>query len=280
MDGIAADRAAGEGGVGSPLLALDGFCGPLERLLTLARTQRIDLARLAVGTVVDQLAAALQRAPPAMPLGQKGDWVVMAARLLQLRSLLLLPAEPPARQSAAAPEQFGGRLVGLQAIQALAAWLDRRPQLGRDVFARGRPERLATPVEAGHEVDVIAFLWACLALFDAPTEGPDRAVVDRPRRREVHAVPEARERIRRLLDRAPDGGPLGWFRPDTAAADTELRRRSAWSSTFAASLELGKQGDAVLTQNGLFMPIQVSRPPGTPRPRRREPALPIPSRHR
>ena len=82
MDGSTADplaRLASEG-QGTPLLALDGcFTGPLERLLTLARTRRIDLARLPLGDLVDQLLVALQHAPSATPLGQKGDWVVMTA---------------------------------------------------------------------------------------------------------------------------------------------------------------------------------------------------------
>ncbi len=261
MDGITTDRVAQEGEAETPFLALDGFNGPLERLLKLARAQQIDLARLSLGTLVDQLAVALQHAPSATPLGQKGGWVVMASWLLQLRSLLLLPADSPAQQAAEAEaDQLRGRLIGLQEIQALAAWLDRRPQLGHDVFARGQPELLGTSVETGHEVDVIAFLWACLALFDDAAGGADTAPVYRPRWLELYSVPEARDRILRLLREMPDGAPLGGFLPEAATkADTELRRHSAWSSTFAASLELGKQGDVALAQDGLFMPIQVSR---------------------
>jgi len=91
LDG--ATEHATEGGEGrTPLLALDGFNGPLERLLTLARARQVDLARVPLADLVDQLTAAWRGAPPAMPLSQKGDWVVMAAWLLQLRSLLLLPA--------------------------------------------------------------------------------------------------------------------------------------------------------------------------------------------
>ena len=91
MDDIEADLAAGPGEEETPFLALDGYNGPLDRLLTLARGHQIDLARLPLGTLVDQLAAALRDAPPATPLGRKGNWVVMASWLLQLRSLLLLP---------------------------------------------------------------------------------------------------------------------------------------------------------------------------------------------
>ena len=125
----------------APYLALDGFSGPLDRLLALARAHAVDLASLSLTDLVAQLAAALRDAAPTTPLGQKADWVVMAAGLLQLRSLLLLPADAPARQQAeAAADQLRDRLVALRAMQALAGWLERRPQLGRDVFARGRPE--------------------------------------------------------------------------------------------------------------------------------------------
>ena len=169
MDGSATDPLAGlaSEGQGTPLLALDGFTGPLQRLLTLARTQRIDLARLPLGDLVDQLVVALQHAPPATPLGQKGDWVVMTAWLVQLRSLLLLPVDHPAHRAAKAEaDQLRERLVSLREMQALASWLDRRPQLGCDVFARGQPELVGTTVETDYEVDVIEFLWAGLALFD------------------------------------------------------------------------------------------------------------------
>ena len=262
MDHSDADPAAGPGeGEGeTPVLALDGYNGPLERLLTLARGHQIDLARLPLGALVDQLAAALQDAPPATPLGRKGDWVVMASWLVQLRSLLLLPDESAAQQAAAAEaDRLCLRLIGLREIQALAAWLDRRAQLGRDVFARGQPELLGTSVATGHEVDVVGFLWACLALFDDAADAADTETVYRPRWFEPHAVPEARDRILRRLAEAPDGGPLGRFLPDEGAADTALRRRSAWSSTFAASLELTKRGDVALARDGLFMQIQISR---------------------
>ena len=176
----------------------------------------------------------MQDAPPATPLGRKGDWVVMASWLVQLRSLLLLPDKSAAQQAAAAEaDRLRLRLIGLREIQALAAWLDRRAQFGRDVFARGQPELLGTSVETGHEVDVVGFLWACLALFDDAADAADTETVYWPRWFEPHAVPEARDRI--------------------------LRRRSAWSSTFAASLELAKRGDVALAQDGLFMPIRIHR---------------------
>jgi len=253
--------AAGEGG--TPRLALDGFSGPLDHLLTLARAQKIDLGKISLAALVDQLAAALQQAPAATPLGWKGHWVVTAAWLVQLRSLLLLPADTRARRDAAAEaDQLRERLVALREMQALAFWLERRPLLGRDVLARGRPEVFGVSVEAGQAIDVVEFLWASMALFDDDA-APDTAPVYRPLHLELYAVAEARERILRRLAEAPDGISLGQLLPDPAAVSESepqqpLRRRSAWSSTLIASLELARQGDVMLVQDADFQPIHVA----------------------
>ncbi len=107
---------------GIPLLVLDGFDGPLDRLLALARAQAIDLSAISLPGLIEQLSAALRQAPAAMPLGQKADWVVMAAWLLQLRSRLLLPADAPEQQAATAEaDQLRGQLRALAEAQALAA---------------------------------------------------------------------------------------------------------------------------------------------------------------
>ena len=131
----------------TPRVALAGFEGSLALLVELARTHQIDLSQLPVADVVDQLMAALQHAGPAITLGRKGDWVVLAAWLLLLRSRLLLPVETPAQPDADTAGQLRDRLIArqaAQAAQALAAWLDQRPQLGHEVFARGQPELLDT----------------------------------------------------------------------------------------------------------------------------------------
>jgi len=253
--------AAGEGG--APLLALDGFSGPLDHLLTLARAQKIDLGKISLAALVDQLAAAVRRAPAATPLGWKGRWVVTAAWLVQLRSLLLLPAEAPARQDAAAEaDQLRERLVALREMQALAFRLEHRPQLGRDVFARGRPEVFGVSVEAGNAIDVVEFLWASMALFD-DAAAPDTGSVYRPLHFDLYAVAEARNRILRLLGETPDGVPLERLLPDPEALSecaprSAVRRRSAWSSTLIASLELARQGDVMLGQDADFQPIHVA----------------------
>lgn len=267
MDGVVADHLNGRAGERSPVLDLDGYNGPLDQLLELARAHEIDLTRLPLVALVDQLATALHHAPPATPLGQKGDWVVMTAWLVQLRSRLLLPADLAAQpQAEAQAVELRDRLVDLQAMQALARWLDGRLQLGRDVFARGQPEDFAAALEAEHAVDVVEFLWASLALFDEAADAVDTAAVYQPPRH-WYSVVAARAHILALLAQAPDGGRLEQFLPDVAEAAVSgeeirfrVRRGLAWGCTFVASLELAKQGDLALAQEGPFEPIHVRRP--------------------
>jgi segregation and condensation protein A len=259
----------GEGeGARTPLLTFGGYHGSLEGLLTLARMRRIDIAKIPLLELVDQLAAAVRDAPSATPIGQKGDWVVMASWLVQLRSLLLLPADVSAHQAAKdEADHFRNRLSELGDIQALAAWLDRRPQLGRDVFTRGQPpEEFDLSVEGGPEIDVIEFLWASMALFDDGDPGPDISETYRPRWRDLYSVPEARARILKRLAEAPDGLPLDQLLPEGAAAadvqaEPALKLRAAWASTFIASLELAKQGEAALAQEDRFTAIHVRPAP-------------------
>jgi len=264
MDGQAA-RPADSSESHAPRLELNGFSGPLDLLLSLARAQRIDLLRLSLRGLVDQLAPALQQAAT---LAERGDWLVMAAWLVLLRSRLLLPRAAPARE--AVRRQAGrlrGRLLGLDRVQALTAWLDQRPQLGRDVFGRGTPDRAAASRGARPEVDVVEFLWACLALFEDVADRADTAPRYQPRPMALHSVADARARILRLLAAAGDGQALGQLLPNAPATQdnayqSKLMERSAWASTFAASLELAKQGEVALDQDGCFAPIHVSKGPG------------------
>jgi segregation and condensation protein A len=257
------DEDPGEGEGASPHLTLDGFTGTLEHLLTLARAQTINLADMSLAALLDQLTVALRQAPAAVPLGQKADWVVMAAWLVQLRTRLLLPANAPGQREAAAEAgQLRGRLVALEAMQALAGWLEQRPQLGQDVFARGRPELFGVSVDAGPAIDVIEFLWASLALFDDETP-PDTVLVYRPAPLALHTVTQARARILRRLKDQPEGVALNQLLPDEASgADEPSRRvrlrRSGWAATFVAGLELAKQGDVVMEQGEDFEPIHVA----------------------
>jgi segregation and condensation protein A len=133
MGTIAADLVADPVGEGpTPRLALAGFDGPLALLLTMARANQIDLARISLPDLIDQLAAALQQAGPATPVGQKGDWLVMASWLVLLRSRLLLPAATAVQQAEDEAHRLRERLVDLQAAQALARHFLKRRAEGID----------------------------------------------------------------------------------------------------------------------------------------------------
>ncbi len=142
------------GPAAAPVLAVDGFEGPLDWLLDLARTRRIDLARLSIVALVEAFTEALTAAlasPNLRPtlLGRWGDWLVMAADLTLLRSRLLVPTDTAAAQDAHdEAERLRQRLLGRAQIGRAADWLEGRAQLGRDVFARGQADR-AGVVRAG-----------------------------------------------------------------------------------------------------------------------------------
>jgi len=271
MDGGDAVQSPSElsrGGEGrSPLLALDGFSGPLEQLLVLARAHEVDLTHLSLRELVAQLTGALEQA---VPLAEKTDWVVMTAWLVLLRSNLLKPSDPPAQHAAEAEaDRLRDRLIELQHMQALATWLEHRSQLGRDVFARGQPELLGITTETTFEVDVIEFLWAALALFDEAGDPADTTEVYRPRWRDLHSIPQARDRILRLLAETSQDLPFEDLVPKAssttdAEVPSDLRNASGWTSTFVASLELAKQGKVVLAQEGFLTPIYVGSAPQGP----------------
>ena len=145
----------------APVLAVDGFEGPLDWLLDLARTRRIDLARLSIVALVEAFEEALTAAlatPDLRPtlLGRWGDWLVMAADLTLLRSRLLVPADAAAAQDAQdEAERLRQRLLGRAEIGRTADWLESRSQLGRDVFGRGQDDG-AGGARAGRTGDVTA----------------------------------------------------------------------------------------------------------------------------
>jgi segregation and condensation protein A len=246
-----------------PELALEGFEGPLDLLLDLSRAHRINLAVLSIGDIMDQLALALQESPPAMPLSQKADWVVMASWVLLLRSNLLLPADETVQiQAEADAAVLRDRLLALQHMKALAGWLDRREILGRDVFPRGDPEWSGELVQHHRQIDRVAFVWACMELFDERDYALTEGSMYRPAYLDLFDIPGARNRIVRYFSGTHNQGDLFEFLPEGVKADaskglTALRRRSAWTSTFAAMLELAKQGVVELEQHAFMGPIKV-----------------------
>ena len=259
---------AGEGA--SPQLDLAGFSGPLAQLLALARAQAIDLREISLAALLEQLTTAFTAAGRATLLAHKGDWLVMAAWLVWLRSRLLLPPDAPAQGEAAVEAaRLRDRLLALREAQGLAAWLEARPQLGQDVFVRGAPESVGTGLATAHQVDVVSFLWASMALFDDGAGDVDTGVVYRPPWHDLHSPLAARQRILAMLVSLPDGAALDQFLPAAVAeqdisAHASLRRRSAWASTLLAGLELAREGNIALIQEGAFAPIHLRQPHAEP----------------
>ena len=276
MDAALTEPTVERAGEGSPSLQLDGFSGPLDLLLSLARTQRIDLARLSVPDLVAQLAAALEQASGNITLGQKGGWVVMAAWLVWLRSRLLLPPDPADQAAEGEGGRLRDRLLALQQAQALAGWLEGRPQLGYDVFARGQPELPALRVDAGstianrHKVDVVEFLWAGLAPF--------RRHAQAYRDRALSAAVDGSV-FRRRGARPHSACPVGSVGPDADAAPVAAGGRgrgggAATAEPAAAAVRLGRHPDRLSRARqtgpgGHGAGRQLYADPGEPDPGRR-----------
>ncbi|WP_141563114.1 segregation/condensation protein A [Teichococcus rhizosphaerae] len=240
-----------------PVLRLDGFEGPLDLLLDLARAQRVDLARISIGALVEQYLALLALPGSAASLAQRGDWLVAASWLTLLKSRLLLPAATPeageGRRDAArlrdGLRQAARRAEARVQALALARWLEARPQLGAEIHARGQG---AAEAAGGTGLgDLLDLLLACFDVYDAPA-GRVPALSYAPPGRDTLALAEALARLGRRLEATP-GGSLRLDRPPPEElAAPPLRRRSAVASTFLAALELARQGRAGLRQEQGF----------------------------
>lgn len=238
----------------TPDLHLDGFDGPIDLLLELAEQQRIDLGRVSIVDLAEQFVAALTRLSAHVSLERRADWVVMASRLVLLRSRLLFPASPAAAAKAerdAAAELR--RLEDLAFCRAAGAWLQARPLLGTDVFARPQPVQ---PRDGGY----VALMEACLAVLRGRDGRADAAPVYRPAIPTLWRVPDALARLRTLLAAHPAGGLLQQFLPPLTPdePDRRLATRAAMASTFVAGLELARNGTADLDQDDAFGSIHLA----------------------
>jgi segregation and condensation protein A len=215
----------------------------------------VDLAQLSITALAEQFAAVVEAALArrTVPLPRLAEWLIMATWLVALRARLLLPAE--AAENVAARREADGlrrRLADRAAALRLADWLERRLQLGRDVFGRGVAEPAAGAVPLA---DITELLRACLKLLELPA----RERVYRPNPLPLWRVPEALERMRRLLPGLPDGAPLAHFLPPAEQGPAAaLQRRAALASTLLASLELSREGALALDQTESFGEIRVN----------------------
>jgi segregation and condensation protein A len=233
------------------LLHLDGFEGPLDLLLDLARTQKVDLARISILALVEQYLAVIEGARR-VRLELAADWLVMAAWLTWLKSRLLLPkGNEAAEEGEAAAEILAARLRDLQAMRAAAAWLGARPQLGQEIFPRGIAEDFAEIDRSGLALDLAALMRAYMAALRRGT----RHRVYRPARISLWGVKDALARLAVLLGSLPDWASLEQFLPDMLAGP--LERRAALASTLLAGLEMARSGTIRLRQEEAFGPILV-----------------------
>ncbi|MCC6717675.1 MAG: segregation/condensation protein A [Acetobacteraceae bacterium] len=235
------------------LLRLDGFEGPLDLLLELARGQKLDLARISILALVEQYLAVIEGARK-IRLELAADWLVMAAWLTWLKSRLLLPkGAEAAEEGEAAAEILAERLRTLQAMRLAAAWLAARPQLGHDVFTRGQEEDLVETDRSRLLLDVPGLIRAYLAAMRRA--GARRQY--RPAVLSVWTVKDALSRLALLVGNLPDWASLEQFLPDSLG--TPLQHRAALSSTLLAGLEMARGGAIRLRQDAEFGPILVRR---------------------
>jgi segregation and condensation protein A len=233
---------------------LDGFAGPLDLLLTLARTHRIDVAKISILALADQYLAFISGAQR-MKLELAADYIVMAAWLAFLKSRLLLPPEEtpddePSGEELAARLAF--RLQRLDAMRQAATNLMTRDRLGRDVFARGMPEGTRTIRERTHTATIYDLLKA---YADQRRRTIPVSVAIKPRN--VWSIKDARKRLERMVGDTGNWVQLNFFL-QRFLPPTE-QKRSALASSFGASLEMARDGLVDLRQAAPFAPIYMRK---------------------
>lgn len=235
----------------SLVLDLDGFEGPIDILLTLARTHKVDLTKISILVLAEQYLAFIQRAHD-LRLEVAADFLVMAAWLAYLKSRLLLPStededEPTGAELAA---RLAFQLQRLEAMRKAAVEIIDRPRLGQDFYARGEPD----PLIVDTTTEFNATLYDLLTMYAAIRERQGAATLQISPMK-LYSMDDALERLGKLLGHVPDWTTLSQFLPDGIGDD--LMMRSAVASTFAASLELVRQGKLQLNQSQTFAPIYL-----------------------
>lgn len=228
---------------------IDGWEGPLDLLLTLARNQKVDLRAISILQLVEQYLVFIENAR-ALKLELAADYLVMAAWLTYLKSALLLPKDPTIDPS---PEELALRLQlrleRLNAMRESGARLMARDRIGRDIFVRGLPEGLRV---------VRKNIWDCsyfeLIAAYAQMHARNEPVLHLVKKRAVMTLEEALERVSKMIGQALDWTKLEAFLPPNASS---ALRKSALASSFAAVLELAKRGTIDLQQEGSFEPLML-----------------------
>ena len=243
----------------SLVVRLEGFEGPLDLLLDLARSQKLDIANISILSLVDQYLAIIEGARR-VRLELAADWLVMAAWLAWLKSRLLVPAGvEEAEDTELLAETLAGRLLELQAMRRAAQRLGARPQLGIDVFGRGMPEDLTETDRSGLRLDLPGLLRGHIAALRR--QAATRRYTPRPR--VWWSVQDALRRLGAMMGQAPDWTELQRFLPEVLSEEP-LARRAAIASTLLAGLEMARGGAIDLRQEESFGPIMLRRGSGLP----------------
>lgn len=241
------------------IVDVEGFEGPLDLLLNLSRTQKVDLRRISVLQLAEQYLRFVEEART-LRIELAADYLVMAAWLAFLKSRLLLPPEPgaegPSAEDMAAHLAF--QLERLAAMREAAAQLMARDQLGRDTFARGLSEDVERVRKVAYSASLLDLMQAYARIRTRDEFRP--YAFDR---KDVFTMEQALERMRGLIGFAGQWTDIVSYLPEGWHRDPK-RRRSATAATFAASLELAKQGQIEIRQSETFAPISI-RARATPR---------------
>ncbi|SDX03216.1 segregation and condensation protein A [Litoreibacter albidus] len=236
------------------IVDVDGFEGPLDLLLTLSRTQKVDLRKVSILQLAEQYLIFIERAKE-LRLELAADYLVMAAWLAFLKSRLLLPPDPteegPSGEELAAHLAF--QLERLSAMREASAKLMARDQLGRDFFARGLPEDVTRVRKVTYTATLLDLMQGYARIKTKDDFRP--FVMDREK---VFTMEQALARMRSLIGYAGDWSDLNSWLPEGWEVDP-VKRRSATAATFAASLEMVKQGQIELRQGDVFAPIQIRK---------------------
>jgi segregation and condensation protein A len=250
FEGELPERASDE-----PALVVDveGFEGPLDLLLTLARQQKVDLAKISILALADQYLVFIEEARK-LRLELAADYLVMAAWLAYLKSRLLLPEQsaPDGLSAEDMANALAQRLRRLEAIRQVAEQLMGRPQLGREIFQRGQPE----PIAEIKRPEWSATLYDLLSAYAGRRQTQARSVVRVPKRT-VWSLAEARETLERLIGFSMEWSPLDQYL--VAYLSDPALRATVLASSFAATLEMVREGHIEVNQHKAFAPLYVRK---------------------
>ena len=248
------DRISARVAAEALIVDVGAFEGPLDLLLTLSRTQKVDLRQISILALAQHYLAFVEQAK-ALRLELAADYLVMAAWLAFLKSRLLLPPDP--REAGPSGEELAAHLAfqleRLAAMREAAAQLMARDQLGRDFFARGITEDVQRVRRISYTATLLDLMQGYARIRTRDDFRP--FVLDRAH---VMTMEQALDRMRHLIGFAGDWTDIVSYLPDGWDADPQ-RRRSTTAATFAASLELAKEGRIEIRQSDSFAPIQIRK---------------------